>query len=138
MTAKIAIRFGFPTSDVRMEDIEIEAENHDLDLYGGWNHFMMGLLPGLLTPNSKGSYFDMQFKDLLGEDMLPPKVTFDTYLKNIGSQSVRLPSYILEKDYGTSIVTGKQIKLTDENMQDWCDELCIYLDINEVSYERFD
>jgi hypothetical protein len=137
MSAKIAIKFGFPTSDERMDNIEIEAENHELDLYGGWNHFMMCFLPKLLIAGSNGSYFDRELSDLLGEEVTSPEITFDTYTKVIGSESVQLPSYILRGNYAVSKVSGRCIELTDENLIDWCNTLAMYLNINEVLYERF-
>jgi hypothetical protein len=138
VTTKIAIQFGFPTSDARMEDIEIEAENHDLDLYGGWNHFMMCFLPKLLSAEGKGSYFDRELSFLLGEDVISPKITFDTYTNQNTAESIRLPSYILETSFAVSKESGKSIELTDQNLLDWCHTLSMYLEINEVSYQRLD
>lgn len=138
MSTKIAIQFGFPTSDERMENIEIEAENHDLDLHGGWNHFMMCFLPKLLVADNRGSYFDRELSSLLGEEVISPEITFDTYTKVTGSGSVQLPSYILRRNCAVSRVSGKRIEITDQNLIDWCSTLAMYLDINEVTYKRLD
>jgi hypothetical protein len=138
MSSKIAIKFGFPTSDERMENIEIEAENHDLDLQGGWNHFMMCFLPKLLVADNKGSYFDRELSNLLGEEVISPEITFDTYIKVIGSESIQLPSYILWRDCAVSKVSGRSIQITDQNLIDWCNTLAMYLDINEVTFKRLD
>jgi hypothetical protein len=138
MSAKIAIKFGFPTSDERMENIEIEAENHELDLYGGWNHFMMCFLPKLLVTDNKMSYFDRELSNLLGEEVISPEITFETHTKVIGSESIQLPSYILWGDCAISKASGRSIEITDQNLIDWCSTLAMYLDINDVTYKRLD
>jgi len=138
MSEKFVIYFGFPSTEEMLKNVESFASNTDQSLENAWVDFLHRFMEQY-SPDGEGSLFiPTIFSEVFEMQVIPPPYEQQKYPKSLGETIFRLPCLAFMDDCVTAKETGEQIKITDEVLEELCNQFRQFIDTKYACYEWCD
>jgi hypothetical protein len=138
MSEKFVIYFGFPSTEEMLKNVESFASNTDQSLENAWVDFLHRFMEQY-SPDGEGSLFiPTIFSEVFEMQVIPPPYEQQKYPKSLGETIFRLPCLAFMGDCVTAKETGERIKITDEVLEELCNQFRQFIDTKYACYEWCD
>ena len=135
MKEKFVIYFGFPSTDVMLRNVESFASNTNQSLEDAWIDLIHSFMRKYNPFEGDDLFIPTVFSEVFEMQVIPPPYEQQKYPKSLGESIFRLPCLAFMDDCVTAKETGERIKITDEVLEELCNQFRKFIDTKYACYE---